>query len=185
MSLKSDIITLNWFLGHYTAQNKDIGLKFCAPVVGTYFCAWLCSQLILSDSGSNSDSSLNLSTLTPTPTLLCLWLNRMYSILRRAIWCIYFLDFTFDCIRTGDTPISSPFAPTADAGGRDHRWFNWMWSACQSLNALAQSQTIAMVLKLAQIPKSNEIRSLNDASALSEHYHSAFLTVFQCFHKDG
>ena len=77
------------------------------------------SWWILSNSGSDSGSDLKLSNPTPTPTPLRLRLYRMYSMLRRAIWCSYFLDFIFDCIRTDDTPIYSPFAPTADAVGRD------------------------------------------------------------------
>ena len=117
-----------------------------------YPAAGLWSQWIVSDSGSDSDSSLKLLTLTPTLTLLWLWLNRMYSIFRRAILCSYFLDFTFDCILTGDTPIYSPFSPTTDAGGHHNIWFFRMLSACQPLNALAQSQMIVMVLNLAQIP---------------------------------
>ena len=32
---KSDVITLTWPLGHCTAKNKDIGLKFCTAIVGT------------------------------------------------------------------------------------------------------------------------------------------------------
>ena len=117
-----------------------------------YPAAGLRSQWIVSDLGSDSDSSLKLLTLTPTLTLLWLWLNRMYSIFRRAILCSYFLDFTFDCILTGDTPIYSPFSPTTDAGGHHNLWFFRMLSACQPLNALAQSQMIVMVLNLAQIP---------------------------------
>ena len=32
---KSDVITFTWFLGHCTAKNEDIGLKFCKPVCNT------------------------------------------------------------------------------------------------------------------------------------------------------
>ena len=34
---KSDVIMFTWFLGHCTARNKDIGLKFCTLVVGIKF----------------------------------------------------------------------------------------------------------------------------------------------------
>ena len=30
---KCDVITFTWFLGHCTAKNKDIALKFCMRVV--------------------------------------------------------------------------------------------------------------------------------------------------------
>ena len=34
---KSDVIRFTWFLGHCTARNKYISLKFCTLVVGIYF----------------------------------------------------------------------------------------------------------------------------------------------------
>ena len=34
-SLKNDVITINWFLGHFTAQNKYIGLIFFTTVGNT------------------------------------------------------------------------------------------------------------------------------------------------------
>ena len=34
---KCDVITFTWFLGHCTAKNKDIALKFCLHVVCMYF----------------------------------------------------------------------------------------------------------------------------------------------------
>ena len=33
---KCDVITFTWFLGHCTAKNKDIALKFCLHVVCMY-----------------------------------------------------------------------------------------------------------------------------------------------------
>ena len=32
---KNDVITINRFLGHFTAKNKDIGWKFCTTVGNT------------------------------------------------------------------------------------------------------------------------------------------------------
>ena len=34
LSLKCDVITPPWYLGHCSAKSKDIGLKLCTPVVG-------------------------------------------------------------------------------------------------------------------------------------------------------
>ena len=32
---KSDVITLNWFLGHCTAKHEDFGIKLSTRLVGT------------------------------------------------------------------------------------------------------------------------------------------------------
>ena len=112
---------------------SDLGIHFWG-----YFYTGMRSRRILSDSGS--DSGLKISTPTPTPTPLRLRLNRMYSIRKTVIWCSYFLDFTFDCIQTDDTLIYPPFVPTADAGSLGYHWYLWIWSVCQSLNALTQSK---------------------------------------------
>ena len=66
----------------------------------------------------DSDSVLKISAPTPTPTPFRLRATKRHPTLKRAIQCRDFLDFTFDCIQTGDTAKQHPFALTADAAGR-------------------------------------------------------------------
>ena len=50
----------------------------------------------------------------------------------KMMW--HFLDFSLDCIETGDAIIERPLLLTADAASDGYGWFPWMVSIRQSLN---------------------------------------------------
>ena len=72
--------------------------------------------------------------------------------------------------------------------GCSHRWLTLVplsVAGMTALDLLTQSHNDRDGPKLPLIPLSHVILSLNDASALSTHCDSPFLSVFQCFREDA